>query len=250
MKTIITSTPLKIGFGLLKSILPKNHWPHIHLLKPSNSINTKRHAIITCNKATIATKTVYKDNWLDKIAINYMSQTLQEISGMRNEESGYESMVIASRAVFQSFDLIEQRRVMMSVLQKAIPRLIIRKLLRPSKFTRESCAAFTSFFFLWLLGPCEVRESNFEGNTEKNVVYIKKCRFLETSNCAGMCTNLCKVPSQEFMNTLGIAVNMVPNFEDMSCEMIFGQDPPPLQDDPAFKQPCYELCTYFKVNYS
>ena len=45
--------------------------------------------------------------------------------GMRNEESGYESMVIASRAVFQSFDLIEQRRVMMSVLQKAIPRLIV-----------------------------------------------------------------------------------------------------------------------------
>ena len=81
MKTIITSTPLKIGFGLPKSILPRNHWPHIHLLKPSNSINTKRHAIITCNKATIATKTVYKDNWLDKIAINYMSQTLQEISG-------------------------------------------------------------------------------------------------------------------------------------------------------------------------
>lgn len=30
------------------------------------------------------------------------------------------------------------------------------------------------------------------------------------------------------------------DFDDMSCQMIFGQEPP--KDDPAFKQPCYKLC--------
>ena len=28
----------------------------------------------------------------------------------------------------------------------------------------------------------------------------------------------------------------------MSCEMIFGQEPPSSTDDPALKQPCYKLC--------
>ncbi|KAF3647109.1 hypothetical protein FXO38_18819 [Capsicum annuum] len=32
------------------------------------------------------------------------------------------------------------------------------------------------------------------------------------------------------------------DFDDMSCEMIFGQDPPPPNTDPAFMQPCYKLC--------
>jgi hypothetical protein len=29
------------------------------------------------------------------------------------------------------------------------------------------------------------------------------------------------------------------DFEDMSCEMIYGQAPPPLEEDPALQQPCF-----------
>nr|XP_016446818.1 PREDICTED: beta-carotene isomerase D27, chloroplastic-like [Nicotiana tabacum] len=112
-----------------------------------------------------------------------------------------------------------------------------------SKWAREYCAAFTTVFFARLVGPCEVKESEFKGRKENTVVHIKKCRFLEETNCVGMCTNLCKMPSQLFIkDTLGMPVNMVPNFDDMSCEMIFGQDPPQPDTDPAFVQPCYKLC--------
>ncbi|KAA3459315.1 beta-carotene isomerase D27, chloroplastic-like [Gossypium australe] len=119
----------------------------------------------------------------------------------------------------------------------------IKMLLPQSQFTREYFAAFTTVFFAWLIGPSEVRESELNGRREKNVVYVKKCRFLEQSNCVGMCINLCKMPSQAFIkDSLGMPLNMVPNFDDMSCEMIFGQDPPTPNDDPALKQPCYKLC--------
>nr|POE97518.1 beta-carotene isomerase d27, chloroplastic [Quercus suber] len=122
-------------------------------------------------------------------------------------------------------------------------RFQIRTLLPPSKFAREYFAAFTTVFFAWLVGPCEVRESEADGRREMNIVHIKKCRFLEETNCVGMCTNLCKIPSQTFIkDSFGIPVNMVPNFEDMSCQMIFGQEPLDLTDDPALKQPCYKLC--------
>ncbi|KAH7517282.1 hypothetical protein FEM48_Zijuj09G0047000 [Ziziphus jujuba var. spinosa] len=67
--------------------------------------------------------------------------------------------------------------------------------------------------------------------------------FLEQTNCVGMCNNLCKIPSQTFIKeSLGMPVYMVPNFEDMSCEMIFGQEAPASKDDPALNQPCYKLC--------
>ncbi|PWA72443.1 hypothetical protein CTI12_AA270650 [Artemisia annua] len=206
MGTIIISTPTSIRIP--NFVPPKSRWPnHSRLrVKLPNARNAlKTEGTITCSNDTTTTKTVYKDNWFDRIAINYMSQALQDTVE----------------------NCIEQ----------------FRKLVPPSKFSRHVCAVFTSVFFRWLVGPCEVRESEFEGVKEKNVVYIKKCRFLETSNCAGMCTNMCKVPAQDFMkNTLGIPINMVPNFDDMSCEYIFGVDPPALQDDPAFKQPCYKLC--------
>ncbi|XP_057965450.1 beta-carotene isomerase D27, chloroplastic-like [Malania oleifera] len=137
-------------------------------------------------------------------------------------------------------------------LGKAFPKPIlpwqIRTLLPHSKFAREFFAAFTTVFFTWLVGPCEVRESTINDKKEWNVVHIKKCRFLEESNCVGMCVNLCKMPSQRFIKeSLGMPVNMVPNFEDMSCEMIFGQHPPTAAHDPALKQPCYNLCTSYSL---
>ncbi|AQK43782.1 Digalactosyldiacylglycerol synthase 1 chloroplastic [Zea mays] len=69
---------------------------------------------------------------------------------------------------------------------------------------------------------------------------IEKCQYLESSGCVGMCVNMCKVPTQDFFtNEFGLPLTMNPNFEDMSCEMIYGQVPPLLEEDPASKQACY-----------
>nr|GEW40665.1 hypothetical protein [Tanacetum cinerariifolium] len=182
MGTITISTPTSIRIP--NFVPPKNRWPnHSRLrMKLSNAKNAlKTEGTITCSNDTTTTKTVYKDNWFDRIAINYMSQSLQDTVGIRNEESGYESLVAVSGVVFRNCDSIKQREIVMKVLFNAIPRPIIvmfRKLVPPSKFSRHVCAVFTSIFFRWLVGPCEVREAEFEGFKEKNVVYIKKCRSL------------------------------------------------------------------------
>ncbi|WOH01722.1 hypothetical protein DCAR_0521107 [Daucus carota subsp. sativus] len=190
-------------------------------------------------------KTEYKDNWFDSIAINHLSKSVQETIGFKSSKKGYDGLVEATTAARQHFSPDQQRQLVIQALDKAFPKPIlslIRTVLPPSKLQREYFAAFTTIFFPWLVGPCEVKESEFNGKHEKNVVHIKKM-FLEESNCVNMCTNLCKMPSQAFIkDSFGIPVNMVPNFDDMSCEMIFGQEPPAQSDDPAFKQPCYKLC--------
>ncbi|OMO78365.1 hypothetical protein CCACVL1_14440 [Corchorus capsularis] len=189
---------------------------------------------------------VHNDNWFELMAINHLSEKLQAATGVKSMKSGYESLVEATAMVSKIYNPKRQQELVIQCLDSAIPKIIlnmIKTLLPQTQFTREYFAAFTTVFFTWLIGPSEVRESEFNGRREKNVVHVKKCRFLEQSNCVGMCINLCKMPSQAFIkDTLGMPVNMVPNFEDMSCEMIFGQEPPASNDDPALKQPCYKSC--------
>jgi len=51
------------------------------------------------------------------------------------------------------------------------------------------------------------------------------------------------MPVQEFIgNGLGMPLYMEPNFEDLSCKMMFGQPPPLLQDDPVMTESCFSRC--------
>ncbi|KAL0296416.1 UNVERIFIED_CONTAM: Beta-carotene isomerase D27, chloroplastic [Sesamum radiatum] len=109
----------------------------------------------------------------------------------------------------------------------------------PTKWAAEFNAALTVPFFHWLVGPSEVVEVEVNGVKQKSGVLIKKCRYLENSGCVGMCVNMCKIPTQDFFtNEFGLPLTMTPNFEDMSCEMVYGQVPPKFEDDPASIQPC------------
>ncbi|KAL6654873.1 hypothetical protein ACP70R_008338 [Stipagrostis hirtigluma subsp. patula] len=239
--------------------------------------------VIRETATTTTTTTVYQDNWFDKLAIGYLSRKLQEASGMKNGKDGYEGLIEAALTISGIFRVDQQWEAVANALERAFPSYIltmIKVMMPPSRFSREYFAAFTTIFFPWLVGPCEkraaeagylhkkqlmlvllvkvalhrvvvllgVRESEVDGRKEKNVVYIPKCRFLESTNCVGMCTNLCKIPCQKFIqDSLGTAVYMSPNFEDMSCEMIFGQQPP--EDDPALKQPCFRTKCIAKQNH-
>ncbi|XP_071741290.1 beta-carotene isomerase D27, chloroplastic-like [Rutidosis leptorrhynchoides] len=198
------------------------------------------------NNIATESKTIYHDNWLENIAISYITKTIADTAGIKNDVKGYKGLVMVSEEMFQKFSPIESRQIVIKALESIIPPFslhMIRELTPQSKFTREFFAIITTLAFGWLVGPGEVRESELEGRKERNVVHITKCRFLEESNCLGMCTNLCKMPTQDFFRkNFKTPINMVPKFDDMSCEMIFGQHPPAQEDDPAFKQPCYKLC--------
>ncbi|EEF41385.1 hypothetical protein RCOM_0991210 [Ricinus communis] len=180
------------------------------LTKPTENISGVKEKKSSDNLPGLTSKiSIYRDSWFDQLAINHLSQSVQAATGIG-------CISISTN-------------------------LPIKTLLPQSRFTREYFAAFTTLFFVWLIGPCQVRESEFNGRKEKNVVHIKKCRFLEETNCVGMCTNLCKVPTQTFIKqSLGMPVNMVPSKYPRST--LLKQDPPIPTEDPAFRQPCYKLC--------
>ena len=108
-------------------------------------------------------------------------------------------------------------------------------------------------FLSWLVGRSERMSVTVGLNKHgeplvwNSGVKITRCRYLEEAGCKGACLHLCKGPTQEFFrNELGLPVYLKPNFEDNSCEMMFGVCPPKDEDDPAYKEKCYSSCSAMK----
>ncbi|KAG2576319.1 beta-carotene isomerase D27, chloroplastic-like [Panicum virgatum] len=216
--------------------------------------------------APMGEKTEYRDGPLERAFMGLFARKMekyatgggggkkkqQQPAGTGKEKAvwewDYESFVDVSRRVMVGRTRAQQqeavREVLLSMLPPGAPEQF-RKLFPPTRWASEFNAALTVPFFHWLVGPSEVIEVEVNGVKQKSGVLIKKCRYLENSGCVGMCVNMCKIPTQDFFtNEFGLPLTMNPNFEDMSCEMIYGQVPPPLEEDPASKQPCYpNLCS-------
>lgn len=154
----------------------------------------------------------------------------------------YQGMVEVSRALMKNKTASEQRAAVISGFPQ-IPEWF-RKAFPYSHKGAEQNAAITPLFFAWLVGPCAVTIIDVPGAGQlKSGVQIEQCRYLAESNCAAMCINLCKAPTQTFFTEqMGVPLTMEPNFEDYSCLMKFGVPPPSIENDPILNQSCLRNC--------
>ncbi|KAL8053305.1 hypothetical protein ABFX02_05G061900 [Erythranthe guttata] len=199
--------------------------------------------------APMGQKTKYKDGIFEKAFMTLFARKMEKFA--RGEDVGkkknydYEAFVEVSKRVMQGRTRLQQQQVVRQVLISMLPPgapAQFRKLFPPTRWAAEFNAALTVPFFHWLVGPSEVVEIEVNGVKQRSGVLIKKCRYLENSGCVGMCVNMCKIPTQDFFtNEFGLPLTMTPNFEDMSCEMAYGQVPVRFEDDPASKQPCLPI---------
>ncbi len=192
-------------------------------------------------------KAVYQDGVGDRLFIWLFSRKMAKAVGKDTALSGYDGFVDLSTQIMQGRDAQQQQALVAVVLKSLVPGQVlwlIRTLFSPTRLVCELNARFATLLFEWLVGPCEVKTVEFTDQQgrirqQRSGVQIKKCRYLDESRCVGMCVNMCKLPTQRFFTEdFGIPFTMVPNFEDFSCEMIFGQPPPPLETEDAYHQPC------------
>ncbi|KAI4368022.1 hypothetical protein MLD38_016634 [Melastoma candidum] len=213
--------------------------------------------------APLGQKTKYEDGFFEKAFMTLFARKMEKFASPVRDRTGkvvekkgwfdydYESFVDVSKRVMQGRSRVQQQEVVREVLMSMLPAgapAQFRKLFPPTKWAAEFNAALTVPFFHWLVGPSEVIEVEIDGVKQKSGVRIKKCRYLENSGCVGMCVNMCKIPTQDFFtNEFGLPLTMIPNFEDMSCDMVYGQVPPPFEEDPVARQPCFaEICSMAK----
>ncbi|WP_373541964.1 DUF4033 domain-containing protein [Chamaesiphon sp.] len=192
----------------------------------------------------------YDDNLIDRLFIWLFSRKMAQALGADTTVSGYGGFVDLSKQIVQGRNAEQQQLIVARVLQSLVPApvlWVIRTCFAPTQLVCTLNAWFAAKMFEWLVGPCQVvvAEVDLADGTVRSQasgVQIEKCRYLADSGCVGMCVNMCKVPTQTFFTEqFGIPLTMIPNFEDLSCEMIFGQLPPPPAADVAYQQPCLEL---------
>lgn len=214
-------------------------------MKPSEKPSEK----LTSETPTSQTseKTAYRDNLFDQIFIWLFSRKMAIALGKTTHRQGYDGFVELSQQIMQGRNAQQQQETVAVVLKSLVPApvlYLIRTLFSPTQLVCELNAWFATVLFEWLVGPCEVKSIDLEtadGKThvQNSGVQIKKCRYLEASRCVGMCVNMCKLPTQAFFTQdFGIPLTMTPNFEDFSCEMAFGQQPKPLEQEQSYQQPC------------
>ena len=196
---------------------------------------------------TITPKQIYHDNLIDKLFIWLFSRKIAKALGKKYKFNGYEGFVDLSKEIAQRRNPTQQQELVTKVLYSIVPEVIlklIRTFFNPTQWVCEWNAWFATLLFEWLVGPCEQQEVEVFGENEKlkvqkSCVHIKKCRYLEASGCVGLCLNVCKVPTQDFFTKgFGIPVTMTPNFEDFSCDMVFGKFPKALEDESEYSQSC------------
>jgi len=197
-----------------------------------------------------ATET-HHDNLLDRLFIWLFSHKMGKAIGADTDISGYSGFVDLSKQIMRGRDAQAQQEAVARVLQSLVPApvlWIIRTVFSPTRLVCVLNAWFAAQMFEWLVGPCEVADAEVAGldgevRSQPSAVQIEKCRYLEESQCVGMCVNMCKLPTQTFFTEkFGIPLTMTPNFEDLSCTMTFGQVPLPAQLDEAFSQSCLSDC--------
>ena len=191
----------------------------------------------------------YNDNLLDRLFIWLFSHKMSQALGTGTKLSGYSGVVDLSRQIMQGRNAQQQQVIVAQILQSFVPAPVIwaiRTFFTPTRLVCVLNAWFAARLFGWLVGHCKVIEAEIDlpdgtVRSQPSAVQIEKCRYLADSGCVGMCVNMCKVPTQKFFTEkFGIPLTMKPNFEDLSCQMIFGQIPPLPEIDEAHQQPCLE----------
>jgi len=191
--------------------------------------------------------TSYHDSWLDRCFIWLFSRKMARALGEPRQLSGYDGFVDLSRRMMPGRNAAQQQALVGVVLRSLVPAPVlwlIRTLFSPTPLVCELNAWFATRMFEWLVGPCKVTEVEVttpagEIRRQRSGVHIQKCRYLEQSRCVGLCVNLCKIPTQRFFTEdFAIPLTMTPNFEDFSCDMVFGQAPPPITTEAVYHQPC------------
>jgi hypothetical protein len=101
-------------------------------------------------------------------------------------------------------------------------------------------AVVAPYAFGFLVGPASL---NRRSDGELGGLVVEKCKFLQESNCKGMCLNSCKLPAQNLFAELGLPLRVSPNFATHECQWSFGELAPPPTEDPTWPKGCVVGCT-------
>ncbi len=222
---------------------------------------------------------VYRDNPLDVLLLALFRRLVQKETGYSSSKSGFDGLVDEGREYMLRATDEQQNAMVFNTLARlltpAMP-LIFRPFMSGVALAEDGDATATPQplgggalgfardtvegarfgpwlyaplitsvvtppFFNFLVGPST---PNLRADGRPGGLLVQKCRFLQQSNCKGICLQMCKLPAQDyFQKRLGMPLNVQPIFETQECQWSFGEVPLPPEEDPLLPGGCITGCT-------
>lgn len=233
----------------------------------TNSMGTDVALVPDCELDNIT----YKESILDKVLLHiFRKQVEQYTGGIQSSQPGIVGLVEQGRTfMLQPNQTPEQQHTMVrntlaALMTPALPpfyRIFMSGIVPFSSSTTTTTnpsqqqqqqqygpwwyapyltTIVTSPLFGFLVGPSHV---NRRRDGQMGGLLVEKCKFLQESNCKGMCLHQCKLPAQQFFDeTLGMPLSVQPNFVTQECQWNFGETPVPIDKDTTFPQGCLVGC--------
>ncbi len=182
----------------------------------------------------------------DDALLSIFRWTLQRQSGVISDIKGFDGMIAELHELRLTRGIEELERVSsrtMTALAGPIP-FIYRSFFKEWDATPALLAAFAKLFLPFLVGEMTLTTLSTEGGDAKGGgLLVERCRVLEGSGCKGICSKMCKVPTERFFaERWGVPLSMEPNFETGACQLRFGVEPLKLKDDATIPPGCLCRC--------
>lgn len=206
----------------------------------------------------------YDDSILDKTLLKIFRKLVEtNTGGVTSEKAGIEGLLEQGRTfMVQGASPEEQHQMVRDTLgglmtpvlppfyrifmagivpkSELLPEEWRGKQLGPWFYAPWLTSVVTPTFFQFLVGPSHV---NYRQDGNLGGLVVEKCKFLQQSNCKGLCLHQCKLPAQQFFaDELGVPLTVRPNFVTQECQWSFGETPLPPQEDPTFPKGCLVGC--------
>ncbi|XP_058188364.1 beta-carotene isomerase D27, chloroplastic isoform X1 [Rhododendron vialii] len=194
----------------------------------------------------------YRPGIFDDLFLNLFRNRMVNEVGWDSEKPGYDGLIEVANRLMMRRSNSETKEAAVRILRALFPPLLLelyQMLIAPlqgGKVAAIMVARVTALSCQWLMGPCAVNNVDLpDGSSLRSGVFVERCKYLEESQCVGICINTCKLPTQTFFKDyMGVPLLMEPNFSDYSCQLQFkfGVLPPRPEDDNALNEPCLEIC--------
>ncbi len=205
----------------------------------------------------------FNESILDKVLLNiFRNLVTQNTNGVTSDKPGIDGLLEQGRTfMIQPNQTAEAQHKMVKdtlgglmtpvlppfyriFMSGIIPKLGIESLdgkqFGPWFYAPWLTTIVTPTFFGFLVGPSR---PNRRKDGERGGLVVEKCKFLQESNCKGLCLHQCKIPAQQFFKEeLGLDLTVSPNFATQECQWSFGEKPLEPSEDPSFPKGCIVGC--------
>jgi hypothetical protein len=196
-------------------------------------------------------------NPINNLFLTLFRNKVVEHVGYDSPLPGYEGLIEVTKVLNTKFKTANEiksvsKLVLVSLFPSWLPPAFRAMFAKPlPELSLWMNAWVTALACQWLMGKTELNQVEVTDPKDQGKtimmpgVKVERCRYLEESGCASVCLHSCKFPTKEFFKEdMGLDVTLEPDYEDFSCQFVFGKKAPQPDKDEACSTACFKQCTF------